>query len=169
MPDTEADVLHFAVTDLMALFAAGPDANLALLLLPNEEKNVWLDTEAEAMEALFRLLSMPGATRCLRQLMSMDGNELCSAEHIARKAGISDTDAAAFLEAAEKRGLCGSTPCLREKGEETLYSGVKHTALAGLLTLGRLLLSADPARPEDRRGHIGAGLPGPLISKGEKA
>ena len=168
MPDMEASVLHFAATDLMALIAAGPDANLALLLLPNEEKNGWLDTEAEALRELFGLLSMPGAANCLRQLMSMDGNDLCSAGHIARQGGIPKPDAAAFLEAAAKRGMCGSTPCLREKGEEPLYSGVRHAAVAGILTLGRLLLSADPERPEDRRGHVAAGIPGPLISMGEK-
>ena len=44
----------------MAVAAAGPDANLAMLMLPHEERCRWLKEADEGLEELFRCLGLPG-------------------------------------------------------------------------------------------------------------
>ena len=148
--DSRRNLWHYAYRDLLALIAAGTDANFTMLMLPHQEHYRWLTTEGEGLEALFRLLGMPGAVRCLYGMLTEKPGTLYSPAYLAEKAGVTEAEAEAFLAAAGPWELSDPHPFLRETGTETVYSSGLRVQLLGLLTLGRILLSQDTRRAEQR-------------------
>ncbi len=156
MPDSPRNLWHYAYRDLIALIAAGTDANLALVMLPHEERYRWLRTEGAGLEALFRLLGMPGAMRCIYAMLTEIPEGIFTPAHLAERAGVTAAEAEAFLAAAEPYNFCPRTYYYRSEGADTVYSGRLTAQLPGILSLGRTLLSTDYRR-EERRGFIVSG------------
>ncbi len=167
MPETDRSVWLYIWREIFALAAAGPDMNIALLAMPHEEHYAWLHTEGEAMEELFRFLGLPGAVRCIHVMLIEEGASLFSPAYLAKKAGVTEAEAAEVLERGRKWQLTSATPCVGRDGTETLYqSGQLHApTLLGLLCLGRLVLSGDISRHE-ARGGIFSGSGSLTIPKG---
>ena len=159
-------VTTYAIPNLMAIFAAGEDLNLSLLLEPNREGYAWIREEAEELGALFRILGMPGALPCLYFLMCQNNRELFSLAYLAKEAGVSEAEAGAFLAAAAPLGLVvqGQRIRRKDKEEELLYRGYCRDAMVGLLSLAKLLLRDEAARR--RYGHM-LGTNPQLLEKGE--
>ncbi|MBR3556802.1 MAG: helix-turn-helix transcriptional regulator [Oscillospiraceae bacterium] len=166
--DPERSLWHYAVRDVMALLAAGKDGNLALLMLPHEERYRWLLTEGEALEGLFRLLGMPGAARCLYGMLTAEEGSLFSPAWLAQQTGITAEEATAFLAEAAPWDFCQETPYIREQGAARVYTGMLRVQLMGLLSLGRILLS-DDARRGEKRDLWTAGWGGVRLPKEEEA
>ncbi len=156
MPDSEGSIWHYAYRDLIALIAARPDANFALVMLPHRERYRWLRTEGEALEALFRVLGMPGAVRCLYAMLTEPRGNIFTPAYLAERAGVTAEEAGAFLAAAEPYGICHGTFYYRSERADPIYSGQITAQLTGILTLGRIVLSGDYRR-EERRGTIVSG------------
>ena len=151
---TSAAVMEMDCPDLFGLLATGPDANLGLLILPHEEKYAWMDTEEERLQALFRVLAMPGAMKCLRFLLSQPNDRFFSAACLAEVAGIGEEEMAEFLHAAAGQLLCVPQRVRREgREEEILYRSRFRTELAGILTLARLMLPFRLGRDPIRYGY----------------
>lgn len=149
-----ATLTAFRSPNLMALMAAGDDLNLSLLLEPNRENYAWLRAEAAELSALFRVLGMPGALPCLSFLMSQPSSELFTLSCLAQKAGVTEEEAAAFLEVVGPLGLCVSRrPLLRHGREENLYQGHCREELVGILSLAKLLIRDEASLR--RYGHLG--------------
>ena len=155
MPGVDRSVWVYDWRDQMAVAAAGPDANLAMLMLPHEERCRWLTTAGETMEGLFRCLGMPGAMKCLYAMLTEKPGNSFTADYLAEKAGVPEAEAFAFLEAAVPWQLCGSNRFYREEGPAMIYSSLVQPQHMGLLTLALTLLPGDPDRPS--RGLICSG------------
>ena len=168
MPGVDRSHWLYNWQDVFALTAAGPDANLAMLMLPHEERCRWLTTAGETMEGLFRCLGMPGAMKCLYAMLTEKRGNSFTADYLAEKAGVPEAEASAFLEAAVLWQLCGSNRFYREEGPAMIYSSLVRPQHMGLLTLALTLLPGDPERPS--RGLIcsGSGMVNLYLSaKGE--
>ena len=155
MPGVDRSVWEYDWRDQMAVAAAGPDANLAMLMLPHEERCRWLMTAGETMEGLFRCLGMPGAMKCLYAMLTEKPGNCFSSDYLAEKAGVTPAEASAFLEAAVPWQLCGSNRFYREEGPGMIYSSLVRPQHMGLLTLALTLIPGGPERPS--RGLICSG------------
>ena len=166
MPETDRSVLYYVWRDVFALSAAGPDMNLSLLSMPHTERYGWLLTEGAAMEELFRFLGLPGAVRCIYAMLTEEQGSFFSPAYLAKKAGVTEAEAAEVLERGRKWQLTAATPCVGWEGTATLYqSGLPLPTLLGLLCLGRLVLASDLTRQE-MRGTIMSGSGSLTIPKG---
>ncbi len=155
MPEVERSVWEYGWRDQMAVVAAGPDANLAMLMLPHAERYRWLKTAGIKMEELFRVLGMPGATKCLYAMLTEKPGNCFTAGYLAEKAGVTAEEASAFLEAAVPWQLCSNNRFYREEGPGLIYSSLARPHLMGLLTLAFTLIPTE-AGPSSR-GHIFSG------------
>ena len=155
MPEVDRSVWEYEWRDQMAVAAAGPDANLVMLMLPHEERYRWLTTAGEDMEGLFRVLGMPGAMKCLYAMLTEQPGNCFTAGYLAEKAGVTGTEASAFLEAAVRWELGSCNRYYREEGPGMIYSCQVWPRLMGLLTLALTLLPGDPEWPS--RGLICSG------------
>ncbi|MBR4691501.1 MAG: helix-turn-helix transcriptional regulator [Oscillospiraceae bacterium] len=144
MPGSDRNVWHYSCRDLLALIAAGPDANLALLMLPHEERYRWLTTAGSGLEALFRLLGLPGAMRCIFAMLTEKRGSLFTPAYLAARAGVTEEEAAAFLSAAEPWQLCADYRYYQKETPEPIYSSSLSAQLLGLLTLARIVMSGHP-------------------------
>ena len=165
MPETESSVWQYAWREVFALAAAGPDMNLALLAMPHAEHYAWLHTEGAAMEELFRFLGLPGAVRCTHAMLTEEPASLFSPAYLAKKAGVTEAEAAEVLERGRKWQLTAATPCVGWEGTSTLYQSGLRLQLLGLLCLGRLVLAGNNDRQE-ARGSIFSGSGNLTIPKG---
>ena len=165
MPETESSVWHYNWREIFALAAAGPDMNLALLAMPHAEHYAWLHTEGAAMEELFRFLGLPGAVRCIYAMLTEEQGSFFSPAYLAKRAGVTEAEAAEVLERGQKWQLTVPMPCVGREGTETLYHSVLRLDLLGLLSLGRLVLAGDWTRQE-MRGTIMSGSGSLTIPKG---
>ncbi len=162
MPGSERNYWHLGYRDLLALTAAGPDLNLTMLMLPHEERYRWLKTAADGLEALFRFLGLPGAMKCLYAILTEKAGSLFTAEYLAGKAGVMEAEAEAVLKAAEPWLIVFGSPYYREERPGSLWSGGLPVPLLGLLSLARILISADPQwgpRGQIVSGHTHENLP----------
>jgi len=155
MPEADRSVWEYGWRDQMAVAAAGPDANLVMLMLPHEERYRWLTTAGVKMEGLFRCLGMPGAMKCLYAMLTEKPGNCFTAGYLAEKAGVTEAEASAFLEAAVLWQLCGCNRFYREEGPKMIYSCQVRPHLMGLLTLALTLIPGGPERPS--RGLICSG------------
>ena len=158
----------FAFPNLSAIFAAGEDMNLSLLLEPAEQGFSWLVSEQAELGAIFRVLGMPGALPCLHFLLRQPNTDLFSVPYLAGKAGASQEEIAAFLEAALPLGLCVGQKVRRNGQEEKLYRAFSPLPLLGLFAAAKLLLRRDEANLR-RYGHQIGSITPPIYEKGENA
>ena len=158
----------FAFPNLSAIFAAGEDMNLSLLLEPAEQGFSWLVSEQAELGAIFRVLGMPGALPCLHFLLRQPNTDLFSVPYLAGKAGASQEEIAAFLEAALPLGLCVAQKVRRNGQEEKLYRAFGPLPLLGLFAAAKLLLRRDEANLRRYSHQIGSITP-PIYEKGENA
>jgi len=158
----------FAFPNLSAIFAAGEDMNLSLLLEPAEQGYSWLVREQAELGAIFRVLGMPGALPCLHFLLRQPNTDLFSVPYLAGKAGASQEEIAAFLEAALPLGLCVGQKVRRNGQEEKLYRAFSPLPLLGLFAAAKLLLRRDEANLR-RYGHQIGSITPPIYEKGENA
>ncbi len=158
----------FAFPNLSAIFAAGEDMNLSLLLEPAEQGYSWLVREQAELGAIFRVLGMPGALPCLHFLLRQPNTDLFSVPYLAGKAGASQEEIAAFLEAALPLGLCVGQKVRRNGQEEKLYRAFGPLPLLGLFAAAKLLLRRDEANLRRYGRQIGSFTP-PIYEKGENA
>ncbi len=165
MPETESSVWHYNWREIFALAAAGPDMNLALLAMPHAEHYAWLHTEGAAMEELFRCLGQPGAVRCIYAMLTEEQGSFFSPAYLAKKAGVTEAEAAEVLKWGRQWLLTAPTSCVGREGTETIYQSVPLPTLLGLLCLGRLVLARDLTRQE-MRGTIMSGSGSLTIPKG---
>ena len=165
MPETDRSVWYYVWQDVFALSAAGPDMNLALLSMPHAEHYGWLPTEGAAMEELFRFLGLPGAVRCIHAMLTEEPASYFSPAYLAKRAGVTEAEAAEVLERGSKWQLTVPMPCVGREGTETLYHSGLLLTLLGLLCLGRLVLAGDWTRQE-MRGTIMSGSGSLTIPKG---
>ena len=158
----------FAFPNLAAIFAAGEDMNLSLLLEPAEQGYSWLVREQAELGSIFRVLGMPGALPCLHFLLRQPNADLFSVPYLAKQAGASEEEIAAFLEAALPLSLCVAQKVRRNGQEERLYRAFGPLPLLGLFAAAKLLVRRDEANLR-RYGHqIGSFTP-PIYEKGENA
>ena len=158
----------FAFPNLAAIFAAGEDMNMSLLLEPAEQGFSWLVSQQAELGAIFRVLGMPGALPCLHFLLRQPNTDLFSVPYLAGKAGASEEEIDAFLEAALPLGLCVGQKVRRNGREERLFRTFAPLPLLGLFAAAKLLLRRDGANLR-RYGHqIGSVTP-PIYEKGENA
>jgi len=158
----------FSFPNLSAIFAAGEDINLSLLLEPAEQGYSWLVREQAELGAIFRVLGMPGALPCLHFLLRQPNSDLFSVPYLAKQVGAAEEEIAAFLEAAGPLGLCVGQKVRRNGQEEKLYRAFAPLPLLGLFAAAKLLLRRDEANLR-RCGHqIGSFTP-PIYEKGENA
>lgn len=168
MPGSERNYWLLGYRDLLALTAAGPDLNLTMLMLPHEERYRWLTTAGDGLAALFRFLGLPGATKCLYAILTEKEGSLFTAEYLAGKAGVTEAEAEEVLKAAEHWLIVIGHPYYREETPGSLWSGGLPVPLLGLLSLARILISADPQwgpRGVMASGHAHEHLP-PLMEGG---
>ena len=158
----------FAFPNLAAIFAAGEDMNMSLLLEPAEQGYSWLVSEQAELGAIFRVLGMPGALPCLHFLLRQPNTDLFSVPYLAGKAGASQEEIAAFLEAALPLGLCVGQKVRRNGQEEKLYRAFSPLPLLGLFAAAKLLLRRDEANLRRYSHQIGSFTP-PIYEKGENA
>lgn len=158
----------FAFPNLSAIFAAGEDMNLSLLLEPAEQGYSWLVSEQAELGAIFRVLGMPGALPCLHFLLRQPNTDLFSVPYLAGKAGASQEEIAAFLEAALPLGLCVGQKVRRNGQEERLYRAFSPLPLLGLFAAAKLLLRRDEANLRRYSHQIGSFTP-PIYEEGENA
>ena len=158
----------FAFPNLSAIFAAGEDMNLSLLLEPAEQGFSWLVSEQAELGAIFRVLGMPGALPCLHFLLRQPNTDLFSVPFLAGKAGASQEEIAAFLEAALPLGLCVGQKVRRNGQEEKLYRAFSPLPLLGLFAAAKLLLRRDEANLRRYSHQIGSFTP-PIYEEGENA
>ncbi len=156
MPESERNVWYYSYRDLIALIAAGTDANFAMVMLPHQERYRWLRTKGEELEAFFRFLGMSGAVRCLCAMLTEAPGSLYSAAYLARKARVTEEEAGAFLSAAESYGLCSGAAYYRQDGPDIVYAGGLRSQLPAILTLARIMISRNP-RWREQRGSIASG------------
>ena len=165
MPEADRSIWEYAWRDLFALSAAGPDMNLTLLAMPHAEHYGWLLTEGEAMEELFRFLGLPGAVRCIHAMLTERQMSFFSPAYLAKKAGVTEAEAAAVLERGQQWQLTAALHCVDRNGTAILYQSGLRVRLLGLLCLGRLMLAQDYTRNE-MRGTIISGSGNLTIPKG---
>ncbi len=144
MPGSDRNVWHYSCRDQLALIAAGPDANLTLLMLPHEERYRWLTTAGSGLEALFRLLGLPGAMRCIFAMLTEKRGSLFTPAYLAARAGVTEEEAAAFLSAAEPWQLCADYRYYQKETPGPIYSSRLSAQLLGLLTLAHIVTSGHP-------------------------
>ena len=142
--------------------------NLSLLLEPAEQGYSWLVREQAELGAIFRVLGMPGALPCLHFLLRQPNTDLFSVPYLAGKAGASEAEIAAFLEAALPLGLCVGQMVRRNGQEEKLYRAFGPLPLLGLFAAAKLLLRRDEANLRRYSHQIGSFTP-PIYEKGENA
>ena len=156
----------FAFPNLSAIFAAGEDMNLSLLLEPAEQGYSWLVREQAELGAIFRVLGMPGALPCLHFLLRQPNPDLFSVPYLAKMAGASEEEIAAFLEAALPLGLCVGQKVRRNGQEEKLYRAFGPLPLLGLFAAAKLLLRRDEANLRRYSHQIGSFTP-PIYEEGD--
>ena len=167
MPEVDRSHWLYNWQDVFALTAAGPDLNLAMLLMPHEERYAWLSKGGADLEALFRFLGLPGAVRCLYAMLTEEQRSFFSPAWLAKKAGVTEEEAAAVLEQAQEWQMAYSQPCLGRDGPVTYYRGGLRVPLLGLLSLAWLMVGYDHARGE-RRGTILSGNGNVTLPKSER-
>ena len=156
----------FGFPNLSAIFAAGEDMNLSLLLEPAEQGYSWLVREQAELGSVFRVLGMPGALPCLHFLLQQPNTDLFSVPFLAGMTGAAEEEIAAFLEAALPLGLCVAQKVRRKGQEEKLYRAFAPLPLLGLFAAAKLLVRRDEANLR-RTGHqIGSFTP-PIYEKGD--
>ena len=155
MPEVDRSHWLYNWQDVFALTAAGPDLNLAMLLMPHAERYAWLSREGADLEVLFRFLGLPGAVRCLYAMITEEQMSFFSPAYLAEKAGVTAEEASAFLEAAVPWQLFSNNRFYREEGPGMIYSSLVRPHLMGLLTLAFTLIPTE-AGPSSR-GHIFSG------------
>ena len=136
--------------------------------IPRRTISIRLVSQQAELGAIFRVLGMPGALPCLHFLLRQPNTDLFSVPYLAGKAGASEEEIAAFLEAALPLGLCVGQKVRRNGQEEKLYRAFGPLPLLGLFAAAKLLLRRDGANLR-RYGHqIGSVTP-PIYEKGENA
>lgn len=168
MPETDRSVWQYAWRDQLAVIAAGPDMNLAMLVMPHAEHYAWMMTEGAAMEELFHFLGLPGAVRCIHAMLTEKPMSFFSPAYLAKKAGVTEAEAAEVLERGQQWNLTSALHCMGGEETEILYQSGLRVHLVGLLCLGRLTLSGDNTRHE-MRGTIISGSGNLTIPKGGMA
>ena len=158
----------FSFPNLSAIFAAGEDMNMSLLLEPAAQGYSWLVREQAELGAIFRALGMPGALPCLHFLLRQPNTDLFSVPYLAKMAGASEEEIAAFLEAALPLGLCVAQKVRRNGREEKLYRAFAPLPLLGLFAAAKLLVRRDEANLR-RYGHQIGSITPPIYEKGENA
>ena len=143
----------FAFSNLSAIFAAGEDMNLSLLLEPAAQGFSWLVSEQKELGEIFRVLGMPGALPCLHFLLQQPNTDLFSVPYLAKQAGATEEEIAAFLDAALPLGLCVVQKVRRNGREERLCRAFGALPLLGLFSTAKLLLRRDEANLR-RCGHM---------------
>ncbi len=156
----------FAFPNLSAIFAAGEDMNLSLLLEPSAQGYSWLVSEQAELGSVFRVLGMPGALPCLHFLLRQPNSDLFSVPFLAKQAGAAEEEIAAFLEAARPLGLCVAQTVRRHGREEKLYRAFAPLPLLGLFAAAKLLLRRDEANLR-RYGHQIGSLTPPIYEEGD--
>ena len=160
-------ITTFAFPNLSAIFAAGEDMNLSLLLEPAARGYAWLVSEQKELGEIFRVLGMPGALPCLHFLLQQPNTDLYSVPFLAKQSGATEEEIAAFLEAALPLGLCVAQKVRRKGQEERLCRAFGALPLLGLFSTAKLLLRRDEANLR-RYGHqIGSFAPF-IHEKGEE-
>ena len=158
----EATITRLSFPNLAAVFAAGDDVNLSLLVEPSRDGFRWMLGSEKLLGAFFRLLAMPGALPCLYFLMKQKNDEFFTAPFLAAECGAAAAEAEAFMESAVPLGLC-VRQTLKKGGKETrAYHLVPTPMLPGILALAKLLIP-DETAPR-RYGHL-IGCSGPLIAE----
>lgn len=125
----------------------GRDADLRLLLLPNESADGWLPEDAPDLSALFRACA---DTALLAFLLRSPREDYYTAEHLAAQCGMQPEAAAKSLDTLTDFGLCFRQHAELAQGPRDLYRQGDTRLLRGILTLAHLQLELK-RRIETRR------------------
>lgn len=127
--------------DVYAMMYNGSDANIALSIMPHEEKYAWLTEERDMLSSLLSLLADRDMLAMLPHILSKAFTARFTAEYVARCAGIETDRAEVLLNKAQELKLCVGEKTLIGDAEVTLYTTNAEHTLTGLLTLSHLILS----------------------------
>ena len=131
--------------DIYAMMYNGTDANIALSIMPHEDRYAWL-TDSDEREHLSSLLTLLGDRDMLTMLpyiMSKDFSIQYTSEYIARCAGIDATHAEELLSESCRLGICSAQKTYIGDAEVMVYSADAEHMLTGILTLGYLIVNRE--------------------------
>ncbi len=129
---------------LLFLQHLGRDANIQLYMMPSEEGFGWMETEGEALAALFQLLRQPKLLLPLLEPATDGKLNYYTVENLAERAGLTPAEAKETLEALEKWGFCRHEDARTAESSDGLYIGAETRLLRAMLTFARLLLNYKP-------------------------
>ncbi len=149
-PENRVWAGHKAMTstsfnDVYAMMYNGTDANIALSILPNQEKYAWLTDpgEREKLSAMFALLADRDMLAMLPHILSASCALNYTSGYIAERAGIDPARAEALLSEAARIGICRENKAWIGKAEINLYSTAAEHTLTGLLILCYLTVNRE--------------------------
>ena len=166
-PENRVNPGHNAITrvsfnDVYSMMYNGTDANIALALMPNEDKYAWLtdSAEREKLSAVFALLGDRCMLAMLPHILSKSFSTQYTAEHAAKFAGIETAQAEEVLKKACKVGICSSKKACIGDSEMQIYKTTVSHNMTGILTLCHLLINE-----ENIIGCISYNCPGEITLK----
>ncbi len=127
----------------------GRDADLRLLLMPNESGDGWLPEDAPELSALFRACA---DTALLTFLLRSPRGEYYTAEYLAAQCGMQPEEAAKSLNTLCDFGLCFRQSAELARGPRELYQQGDTRMLRGILTLAHLQLELKRSIEARRKG-----------------
>ncbi len=141
-------ITSFAATNTYHMMYNGDDANIALSMMPAEDKMRWIIDERELLSDYFSLIGDRDFLSCLRYMISADFSLRYSADFLAGKTGLPIEKVAELLEKANKLGICSAMETNIGTTSVKLYRSEADHMLSGILTLAHLSL---PER--EKNGH----------------
>ena len=141
-------ITAFAAPDTYHMMYNGSDANIALSLMPAEDKNRWLISERGRLSDYLSLIGDKDFLCCLRYMLSADFSMKYSASYLAEKAGLTADRTADLLDRAASLGICAFQEVNVGTRSVRLYFTEADHTLSAILTLAYLSL---PDR--EKNGH----------------
>ncbi|MBQ3100142.1 MAG: helix-turn-helix domain-containing protein [Clostridia bacterium] len=133
-------ITSFAADDTYHMMYNGKDANIALSLMPADNRMSWLTDERGQLSDYLSLIGDGDFLCCLRYMLSADFSMKYSASYLADKTGIPAEKAEELLDRAVLMGICAVQEVNVGTRSVRLYVTQADHMLTAILTLAHLSL-----------------------------
>ena len=146
---TDNSITAYADNQVYSMMFNGSDANIAVSLLPNENRYAWLTDHRESLSAYLTLLGDPHMVQCLPWLMSDECHDYFTADYLAKNTGIPTEKATELMERAVEQHIVGRNITHIGQKEVILYKFAADHMLTAIMTLAYLSLP-----DQERNGFV---------------
>lgn len=133
-------ITAYADYQVYSMMFNGSDANIAVSLLPNEQKYSWLKSQKDELSSYLTLIGDPNMIQCLPWLLSNKCLGYFTTDYLAKNTGISLEKAIELMERASEQQIVRSSITHIGQQEKTIYWFQADHLLTAIMTLVHLSL-----------------------------